>query len=126
MHRLNSLGSSDFNGASKGCEVRPTGNRSWVAQDNVVGALPQQVEIDIKAHAIGADIIQSGINHTGSERIDLNFPRTEMGAPCAGERHMERTLQAQIVAQGRLVMISDGYSSHPGEDGSSVDFGNTL
>jgi hypothetical protein len=55
-----------------------------VAQDNVVGALPDQIEVDIKAHAIGADVIQSGIHHAGGERIDLHFTCAEVGSPCAG------------------------------------------
>jgi hypothetical protein len=97
-----------------------------VAQNNVVGALPNQIEVDIKAHAVGAHVIQSGIHHPGGERVDLHFTCAEVGSPCARQRHMEWALLTEIVVERRLVMISDGYSPHPGKDRPSVDLRNAL
>jgi hypothetical protein len=67
MHGLKSLWSVDFDGATKRCEVCTPGDRRWVTQDNGVGTLTDQIEIDIKANSVGAHVIQSGIHHAAGE-----------------------------------------------------------
>jgi hypothetical protein len=84
--------------------------------------LTDQVEVDIKTHAIRAHIIESGIHHAGGEGIDLHFTRPEVGASGAGQGHMERALPAEIVAQGRLIVVSNGHAPYPREDRPSMDF----
>ena len=97
-----------------------------MAHHQFVGAVATQVEIDVEAHAVGADVVERRIEHAGGQGVDLDVAGAELMAVRAGERHMQGALTGQVVADRGLVSVAHRHATDPGKDAAVVDLGDAI
>ena len=90
-----------------------------------MGSRSDQIQIDVVADAVGADIVQRRINHPGAQRIDLDVSGPEVMLVCTRQGNVQSPL-SEIVANAASVVISECHTRHPREHFSPLDFAKAL
>ena len=110
--------------STEGCE-RLLARHNRMTEHQLMGPCTSNIEGHVVANPIGADVVQSGINHPCGQRIDLNIAGAEVMPLRAGQGHVEWPL-VEVMADLSFVGIAQGNAGHPGKNTTQLDLANPV